>query len=389
MITDEIKVIDVDTHVTEPVDIWTSRVSKKWGDKVPHVREHPESGNPVWFLNDKPSAGVAATTYAGWKKWPPESPPTLEDTDPASWDSSKRLERMDEYGIFAQVIYPNVAGFGSQNFLRLEDPDLMIECVQAYNDFLTDWCAVDPNRLLPISAMPFWNVEQCVAEIERTAKLGHKGVLFTGKPDRYGAEPLAHPQWEPVWSACEEYEQTLNFHIGSGGIDGLIGFPGNGYHANYAKGTVQLFLNNNDAVMEVISSGICHRHPKLNVVSVESGIGWIPFLLEAFDWQWLNSGVRDEHPEYDLLPSEYFKRQIFACFWFEQQSAIDAIRSVGADSFLYETDFPHPTSMSPGPKSYAEKPKDFIEQTFSVLTEEERVKVLRDNAARLYHVDVS
>ena len=169
----------------------------------------------------------------------------------------------------------------------------------------------------------------------------------------------------------------------------LAGFPGNGYHANYAKGTVQLFLNNNDAVMEVISSGICHRHPKLNVVSVESGIGWVPFLLEAFDWQWLNSGVHEEHPEYDLLPSEYFKRQIFACFWFEQQSAIDAIRSVGADSFLYETDFPHPTSMSPGPKSYAEKPKDFIEQTLSVLTEEERKKVLRDNAARLYHVDVS
>ena len=72
----------------------------------------------------------------------------------------------------------------------------------------------------------------------------------------------------------------------------------------------------------------------------------LAFALAGLDWQWKNCGVPIEHPEYDLLPSEYFKRQIFGCFWFEDQTAGDAIDFLGPDCILYETDFPHPTSMS-------------------------------------------
>ena len=92
----------------------------------------------------------------------------------------------------------------------------------------------------------------------------------------------------------------------------------------------------------LLFGGVCARFPELMMVSVESGVGWLPALLETFDWQWGNSGVVAEHPEYDLLPSEYFRRQIYGCFWFERQSAIDAIVRY-PDNFLYETDFPHPT----------------------------------------------
>jgi predicted TIM-barrel fold metal-dependent hydrolase len=139
--------------------------------------------------------------------------------------------------------------------------------------------------------------------------------------------------------------------------------------------------------MDVIVTGLCHKHPKLNIVSVESGVGWVPFLLEALDWQWLNTGVRQEHPEYDLMPSEYFQRQIYACFWFERGSALDAINRLGPDNFLYETDFPHPTSMAPGPASVAQKPKDFVEDVFGDVPEDITRKILHDNAARVYHLD--
>ena len=91
----------------------------------------------------------------------------------------------------------------------------------------------------------------------------------------------------------------------------------------------------------------------------------------------------------ELKPSEYFKRQVFAPFWFEKGTAPDAINRIGGDSFLYETDFPHPTSMSPGPASIAEVPKDFVEDFFSQMSEETRTKILRDNAARIYHLDLS
>jgi predicted TIM-barrel fold metal-dependent hydrolase len=121
-------------------------------------------------------------------------------------------------------------------------------------------------------------------------------------------------------------------------------------------------------------------------VSVESGIGWVPFLLEALDWQWENYGVRREHPEMDLKPSEYFRRQIYSCFWFEEQSALSVIDQF-ADNILYETDYPHPTSMSPGPASIARVPRDYIRETLGGLPDATLVKVLHDNAARVYHLE--
>ena len=182
---------------------------------------------------------------------------------------------------------------------------------------------------------------------------------------------------------------SINFHIGSGDLTMLRDITvDNGRQAAYAKATVQLFLDNSQAVMDILLSGLCHRYPKLNFVSVESGVGWVPFLLEALDWQWLNSGCREEHPEMDLLPSEYFKRQCYACFWFEEDSARKTIEAIGADNILYETDFPHPTSMSPGPNSVAIYPKDFVEQNLSGLAEEDLLKVLQTNSAKLYHVNV-
>ena len=71
-------------------------------------------------------------------------------------------------------------------------------------------------------------------------------------------------------------------------------------------------------IANLITGGVCHRFPNLKFVSVESGVGWIPFALEHLDWQWKNCGVPQEHPEYDLLPSEYFMRQMYGCFWFER-----------------------------------------------------------------------
>jgi predicted TIM-barrel fold metal-dependent hydrolase len=88
-----------------------------------------------------------------------------------------------------------------------------------------------------------------------------------------------------------------------------------------------------------------------------------------------------------LLPSEYFRRQIYGCFWFERDSALHAIEQLGADNILYETDYPHPTSMSPGPASHAQRPDDYLRSGFSGLDEVSMRKILHDNAARIYHLD--
>src|SRR5690606_27987729 len=116
--------------------------------------------------------------------------------------------------------------------------------------------------------------------------------------------------------------------------------------------------------------------------------GWIPFAMQALDWMWKECGVSKEHPEYDLLPSEYFRRQIYSCFWFEHGETLEtAIEWIGADNVLYETDFPHPTSMTPGPVSTALPPREFISTRLNTLPEDVLRKILHDNAAKLYHLD--
>ena len=388
-IVDRIQVIDVDTHVSEPADLWTSRVStQRWGDLVPHVAWDAKTESDRWYMGGRRFMPTASGALAGWKLPPPSYPPTLAEADPGSYDPVVRLERMDEYGIHAQVIYPNVGGFGSGNFLRLGDEELRLACVRAYNDFLAEWASMAPDRFIPIMAMPFWDVSACVAELERCVQIGHKGVLMTNQPEMFDFPPITDRHWDPLWAAAQDAGLSINFHIGSGDISSLRGATvNNGRQAAYTKTSVKIFMDNADAVMDVIVGGICHRFPQLNFVSVESGVGWVPYLLEALDWQWLNSGGPEEHPEMDLKPSEYFQRQVYACFWFEEQSALKAIEQIGSTNVLYETDYPHPTSMSPGPASIAERPRDFLDRQFSGLAETDLRNVLHDNAARVYHLD--
>jgi hypothetical protein len=124
----------------------------------------------------------------------------------------------------------------------------------------------------------------------------------------------------------------------------------------------------------------------LDFVTVESGIGWLPFALDALDWQWKNCGVRLDHPEYDLLPTEYFARQIYGCFWFEEEALLYAIERLGAGNIMYETDFPHPTSMSPGPASAAVPPPEHRARAFAGVDAIATARILHDNAARVYRL---
>jgi predicted TIM-barrel fold metal-dependent hydrolase len=93
--------------------------------------------------------------------------------------------------------------------------------------------------------------------------------------------------------------------------------------------------------------------------------------------------VIEEHPEYDLLPSEYFRRQIYGSFWFEEQGVALALEKF-PDNILFETDYPHPTCQAPGPASAGTHPKIYAERVLSGIPEEVIGKVLHDTAAELY-----
>ena len=92
-------------------------------------------------------------------------------------------------GFTRQALYPNVGGFGSQTWRTMPDQELALVCVRAYNDFLIDWISVDPARFVAMAAIPYWNIEAAVAEIDRVAEIGHSGIIFTGAPQEHD-QPL-------------------------------------------------------------------------------------------------------------------------------------------------------------------------------------------------------
>ena len=365
-LVENIPVIDADTHLVEPPDLWTSRMSSKWGDLVPHVEWDEENGDEAWFIGGQRVSSVGGAAMAGWREYPPDHPKRWGDTDPATWDAAVRLKKMDEYGIHAQVLYPNVALFNSSLLVDVDEA-MTLEFLRAYNDYQTDWSSAAPDRLLPMTSLPFWDLDATLAEIDRCTAMGHRGIVFTQDPSAFGLPTLTDRALGPDVGvgagegAAGELPHRLRRHLAL--HVGRRARSAPDPHANYASMGVSFFMGNARTISSLICGGICHRFPELNFVSVESGIGWIPFALESLDWQWKNCGVALEHPEYDLLPSEYFKRQIYGCFWFERETARAAIDWLGDDNFLYETDFPHPTSMSPGPATSAISPRDFIQDS--------------------------
>jgi predicted TIM-barrel fold metal-dependent hydrolase len=224
--------------------------------------------------------------------------------------------------------------------------------------------------------------------MERTAAMGHKGVAFTQDPGYFDQPVLTDRYWDPMWASAQEKGMPINFHIASGDLNLFdVGHPDNGIHANYAAMGVSFFLANARTVAQLVTGGICHRFPDLNFVSVESGIGWIPFILDALDYQMQETAPRAT--EYlSMKPSEYFRRQIYACFWFERAGVRFALEQY-PDNMLFETDFPHPTCQHPGPRTPATEPRQYADEVLGDLPEPTVRKVLYENAARLYSVDLS
>ena len=380
-------VIDVDSHVTEPPDLWTSRIStRKWGDLVPHVVFDERLQMQRWLVGDRRLPVVGASSYAGWTEFPPSPPPTMDDMDPASFDPRERVKRLDEYGIAKQVIYPNILGFYSHLFAELPDRDLALEIVRAYNDFQVWFSEEGDGRFIALTCIPYWDVDASVAEIERCVELGHRGLILGLDYPKVGLPPLRDDHWTPVLEAAESLQQSINFHIGFAASNDKEERKHQKMEdrRQYCKETALFMLGNATAISEVIVSGICERHPTLPFVSVESGAGFLPFLLRSLDWQWMNSGTRDEYPDW-LMPSEYFRRQVYGTFWFEGADVASVLEEY-PDNIMFETDFPHPTSLSPGPNSYSPSPKEMIDTHLAALPEETLGKVLHHTAARLYRL---
>ena len=388
-IFDDIKVIDADTHYSEPHDLWVKRAPAAMKQRVPRVETI--DGILSWVIDDSLVIGRGATASSSITK-DGLKPPGLscidwrnEDVHSGSYDVRARVGVMNETGIFAQVVYPNILGFGGQHSAKV-DPALRLLSVQLYNDAVAEMQIESGQRIFPMALLPWWDVTDAVTETKRCHAMGLRGININSDPHGH-KDPsgiplpdLGQPYWDPLWETCVGLDMPVNFHIGASeqAMDwmGTQGWPGLSFETRAALGGSMLFVNNARVMGNIIFSGLLDRYPALKFVSVESGIGWIPFLLETLEYQ-LAENAAGQH--FALTPREYFARNVYGCFWFEQRNLLDSIRQCGVDNVMFETDFPHPTCFYPEPLRLASP-------ALAALDPVSRRKVLSGNAAKLYSI---
>lgn len=396
MTTTSTPIIDADAHVTEAPDLWTSRMSKKWGDLVPHVRIDEQTGRECWFAGDRNfgpianTAGVRFDPETGALKHVVSRLDTavgIADMHPSAYDANERIKVMDERGLYAQVLYPNMNFVGEEIHDVVEDPEFKLENIRAYNDWLVEWSSVAPDRLLPVALIPYFDVNESAKEVLRAKELGHRGVAMTGKPQAHGQPFLAERYWDPLWSAIEETGLPLSLHLGAGpeGGAGILkparvaaegGLPGAG-----PRVATDLFLDNAMSFCDFLNSGVLPRFPGLKVVSVEGGMGWANFVVESLDFHFKRFATLESRREFEELPSFYFRRQCHVTYWFERLTPLH-VETLGERNILFETDFPHTTSLTPQDQAWA------LDEGLRRVSDDVKERVLWRNAADLYGVNV-
>ena len=373
------RMISCDDHLDLnqlPADLWSRRLPAALRERAPHIEER--DGRAVWVCE-----GQVWGSWSGKKRGPGEARPArpivtaldrggmMDESERRPAVPALRLADMDRDGVETQVMFGPVMSIASP------DPVLRDACYRAYNDWLKEFCAAAPERLIGIAMLPE-TPEAATAELRRLAAIGgyrQANLQIAGARPR-----LDDPAWEPFWNAIEETGIILSFHVtvfAPAAGDRGAGKPAGTFTAT--KAFVEQFL---DPFVDLFAWGILERHPKLRIVMGESGVGWLPWVIQELDYRhwrlweakefWADKGGI----ALEAKPSELFRRQIYATFQ-EDHVAMALIPFFGEGHLLWASDYPHPDSTWPNSRAA-------IARQMAGLTPELRRKLTRDNAARLY-----
>jgi predicted TIM-barrel fold metal-dependent hydrolase len=386
-----IPIFDIDTHYTEPSDLWTSRAPSKFKGQVLHTKRDA-SGKDAWYVGDRMTApiGPAVINRANEKVPGRTNLDNYDEMTLASTNIKERLALMDTRGVSTEIVYPNVVGFGAQRLIGLSDDlELRNFHVTTYNDAIADLQKETKGRLKPQAVLPLWDIEASIKELERCReKLGLCGIAMTSAPQDFDQPQLSDEKWAPFWDACQELDIPVNFHIGTISAEPAIqSFWGhkvlyrpdgtqNGALASYLSAS--MFLANFQQIVNLILTKMCDRYPRIKWVSVESGVGWIPFIVRSLEYSFEDMLTAEERRTYKKRPKEYLRDHIYTSYWFENENAVKLyVEEFGSDNLMFETDFPHPQSLHPDVRGK-------VHETLRSFSEDVQHKILHRNAERVY-----
>jgi predicted TIM-barrel fold metal-dependent hydrolase len=297
-----------------------------------------------------------------------DKPLTWEDVLPSLYDPAERVNAQWVDSVDAEVLYPSTELWDA--IKQLDDADLKLALIQAYNNWIAEFCAFQPDRLLGLAKLPSTGVEAARDELVRCVQeLGLRGAVLDAWPS--GAPASGRPDDEAFWETVNELRVPISLHIGVG-VDASTTPP-----SGIAPGLRPPMA---EALLPMVAAGVFDRYPDVRVVFAHGDAGWALHWMEFFDTVY----VRHKHlSEYTLqdenaLPSEYMRKH--AWFTFHQdRPAVKNRHRLGAVHLMWAGHFPYDDCNFP----------DDLQQAMRVTDEvaaEDRQALLAGNVARLYRL---
>ena len=239
-----IKIVDTDTHFTEPPDLFTARAPAAYKERVPQLRRF--EGNDRWFVGDRDFGSIGGNVIAADnnKLLGRLAFRTLEEGHPGSYLLAPRLKAMDDMGVYAQICFQNGGVTQAGSLIALDDDDLAFTILRIFNDASIERQAESGDRIFTLAHLPIWNRAAMEAEARRCIDMGIKGFVLPDMPDRYGIPTYNQPYWAGFLEMCEATGTPLNFHLNSAVDPTKLIWQGYNFERNVAIGSTMMMLGN-------------------------------------------------------------------------------------------------------------------------------------------------
>jgi predicted TIM-barrel fold metal-dependent hydrolase len=370
----ELEIINVGSHVNPPAEIWVRDCPEELRHLAPKLIKKRFPGES----SDAEALLLEGVEYrpVGMQMGLPNEPwftPSFDDGPASNREPAARIEAQEQDGVSADVIvhpgYP---------IMLPKDRPTRFGMMVAFNTWLAEFCAYDPSRLIGIGEIPMWDMELAAREARRIHELGLRGARIPAVPGYEGAwsSPADHPYtsefYEPIWRVLDELGLVLVIHP-----DAYAATPA---LQSYDQGPVNIMINKGAAseiVVSLIVSGVFERYPRLKLLNVEGGVGWLAHLVPWMDV------LFEEHPHlYASLPkkpSAYYYEHVYGSFLWDS-CGIANRDIIGIENIMWCNDFPH--NYGPWPNS-----RKKIEAQLEGLSLDEKRKILSENAKALFGLE--
>ncbi len=369
---DDMVLISVDDHITEPANVFDNQLSGEALASAPKLRTS-DKGTNYWEYQGARQQSIALNAVVGRPREEYGMEPTaLTQLRKGCYDVHARVDDMDANGIAASVNFSSLGTMDGGTYINAPDKKLALTHLRAHNDWhIDEWCGAYPERFIPLGMLPMWDAEACAAEVHRLAAKGCFAVAFNDNPTARGLPGIHHDSWEPLWKAISDTETTICLHIG-------VGNPSP--HAS-PESPIEGWITTMPLAVafgaaDWINLSALQRYPNMRISLSESGIGWIPYLLERADYSheqhyaWTHSKMIFG----DQKPSEIFKKHFTSCF-IDDAYGLRNTDLIGEDNICFEVDYPH--SDTPWPNS-----PEVLWKSIQQLPDQQIDKITHLNAMR-------